>query len=164
MNRTVEYLGETSMNEFPDPRPTFLIPNFFFVLNDDVTAHCKMKSYQYSLLTSHLYFQLHEYDKSFGYLKYSSEAEVKSLMTMTMHRNYFLEMKKLLVSWISLCQQYQDDISHAGGGVRWSSTNFLPMTSQQQMLRQRTSVTALLEKHIQVCCLLREYEGVDDTV
>jgi hypothetical protein len=160
MNRTVEFLGEISMNEFPDPRPAFLIPNFFFLLND-ATSHCKTKSYQYSLLTSRLYFQLHEYDKSFGYLRYSAEPETRTLMisshsihTNSMHhQNYHLEVKKLLLSWVTLCQQYQD----AGTGDGGSGGGFLATN----VTRQRASVTALLEKHIQICCLLREYEGFE---
>jgi Cdc6-like AAA superfamily ATPase len=174
MNHTVSYLGEASLLDLHDPRPPFLKTNFFLIQelsssssssSSSAASQCKIKSYQYSLLTSILYFQLHEYSKSFGYLKYSVEndeatgaanttttggggqrirqqrQQVSIGKGMGMHESYDREVKKLLQAWIELCQLYQ------GGGGHGNSTS---------PANQRASVTALLERHIQVCCF---FEG-----
>jgi hypothetical protein len=101
-----------------------------------------MKSYQYSLLASSLYFHLHEYNKSFGYLKYAAEQEAISGLLQNDER-YFKEVKRLLHNWMRLCQRHQQDLLQTQRPSRGSAGG-------------AGSVAALLERYIQVCCLLEE--------
>lgn len=161
MNSSIEYLAEGSMVSLADPRPLVLRQNFFLFTDQQPSAAssstrpqhssssrrsrrgsrqglhiqscCKTKSYQYSLLASSLYFHLHEYHKSFGYLKYAAEQEAISVLLQN-DEKYYKEVQRLLNDWMRLCQQYQRDLAHRPGG----------------------SIAALLERYIQVCCLLEE--------